>query len=74
MLVNPSAADEKYPVLNRDNLKISSQMQFSEKKIFFSEFFAEFLKTRLNFEHFEKKVDPHNFCISDTTNCENVVR
>ena len=57
MLVNTLAAGEKYPVLNRDNLEIPIQMQLSMKEKTFSEFFAAFLKSRLNFEHFEKKKD-----------------
>ena len=55
LLVNSFVADELYPVLNRDNLTIPIQMQLSQKKKSFSEFFAEFLKSRLNFQHFEKK-------------------
>ena len=73
-LVNTLVADEKYPVLNRDLLKIPTQMQLSQKQKTFSQFFAEFLKFRLNFKHFEKKYDPHSFCISEITYSENVVR
>ena len=68
------AADEKYPVLNRDNLTIPIEMQLSQKQKTFSEFLAAFLKSRLNFEYFEKKGDPHRFCISEITDSENVVR
>ena len=50
-IVNTLAADEKYPVLNRDNLKIPIQMQLSQKQKIFSEILSEFLKSRLNFEH-----------------------
>ena len=32
LLVDTLAADEKYPVLNRNNLKIPIQMQLSEKQ------------------------------------------
>ena len=66
-LVNTLASDEKYPTLNRDNLTIPIQMQFSQKQKNFSTFFAEFLKSKFNFEHFEKKDDPHTFFISDIT-------
>ena len=68
------AADEKYPVLNRDNLMISIQMQLSQKQKNFSQFFAEILESILNFQHFETKDDPHSFCISKITDSENVVR
>ena len=55
LLVNTLATDEKYPVLNRENLTIPIQMQLSENKKSFSDFFAAFLKSSLNFEHFGKK-------------------
>ena len=56
LLVNPLAANEKYPVLNRDNLTLPIQMQLSQKQKTFSQFFAAFLKSSLNFKHFEKKM------------------
>ena len=74
LLVNTLAADEEYPVLNTDNLTIPIQMQLSQKKKTFSQFFDAFLKSRLNFEYFEKKYDPHRFCICKITASENVVR
>ena len=49
-------------------------MQLAKKRKIFSEFLAAFLKSRLNFEYFEKKDDPHSFCISEITNSENMVR
>ena len=49
------AADGEYPILNRDNLTISIQMQLSQKQKSFSQFFPAFLKSKLNFKHFEKK-------------------
>ena len=45
MLVNTLAADEKYHVLNRNNLAIAIQMQLSQKEKTFSKFFAAFLKS-----------------------------
>ena len=72
--INTLAADEKYPVLNRDNLTIPIQMQLSQKQKTFSQFFAAFLKSTLNFKHFESKDDPHRFCIFEVTDSENVVR
>ena len=74
LLVNTLATDEKYPVLNRDNLTIPIQMQLSQKQKTFSEFFAAFLKSRLNFKYFLKKDDPPRFCIFEITDSENVVR
>ena len=74
LLVNTLATDEKYPVLNRENLTIPIQMQLSQKQKTFSQFFAAFLKSTLNFKHFESKDDPHRFCIFEVTDSENVVR
>ena len=68
------ATDKKYPVLKRENLTIPIQMQLSQKKKTFSQFFAAFLKSSLNFEYSEKKYDPHRFCISKITASQNVVR
>ena len=74
LLVNTLAADEKYPVLNRDNLKIPIQIQSSQKQNTFSDFFAAFLKFSLNFKYFETKGDPHRFCIFEITDSESRVR
>ena len=68
------AADEKYPVVNRDNLTIPIQMQLFQKQNTFPQFFASFVKSRLNFKYFENKDDPHRFCISEITTSKNVVR
>ena len=61
LLVNTLAVNEKYPVLIRDNLTIPIQMQISEEQKTFSQFFAAFLKSRLNFKCFEEKDDRHRF-------------
>ena len=49
------ATDEKYPALNRENLTILIQIELPQTKITFSQFFAAFLKFRLNVEYFEEK-------------------
>ena len=74
LLANTLAANEKYPVLNRDNLTIPIQMQLSQKKKAFSQFLGAFLKSTINFKFFEKKDYPHRFFISKITDSENVVR
>ena len=74
LLVNTLAADEKYPVLNRDNLTIPIQMQLSQKQKTFSQLFRELLKSRINYKHFERKEYPHRFCIFEITDSENVLR
>ena len=73
LLVNTLAADEKYPVLNRDNLTIPIQMQLSQKHKTFCQFFTAFLKSRWNFEHFDKKDDVHRFCNFKITDSKNIV-
>ena len=44
LLVNTLAADDKYPVLYRDNLTIPIRMQLFKQAKTFSEFFPAFLK------------------------------
>ena len=61
LFLNTLAADEKCPLLKRENLTVPIQMQLSQKQKTFSPFFASFLKSRSNFEHFDKKVDLIDF-------------
>ena len=49
-------------------------MQLSQKQKNFSEFFAAFLKSRLNFKDFKSKDDPQRFSIFEVPDSENVVR
>ena len=49
-------------------------MQLSEKQNVVLNIFPSFLKSSWNFEYFEKKDDPHSFCICEITDSENVVR
>ena len=72
--LNTLAGDGKYPVLNRDNLSIPIQLQLYQKEKTFSRFLAAFLKSKLNFKHFEKKHISYSFCISEITDSENVIR
>ena len=59
--------DDKYCLLSRDNLAQPIQIILSQKQKFFSEFFAAFLKSTLNLEHFQQKYGPHSRCISEIT-------
>ena len=61
LLVNTLPANEKYPVLNRDNLTIPIQMQLSQKQKSFCEFFAAFFKCSWNFESFQKMMTHIDF-------------
>ena len=72
--INPVPAYEKYPILNRGNLTIPIQMQLYQKEESFSQFFLIYLKSRLKFKSFEKKDDPHRFCIFEVTDSFNIVR
>ena len=53
-------ADDKYSPLNRENLKQPIQMQLSQKQKSFSYSIFKFLKSILNFEHFQKKDHSHS--------------
>ena len=67
LLVKTLTDDEKYSLLYRENLMQPIQILLSEKRNSFSEFFSAFLKSTLNFEHFQKKDDPDSRCISQIT-------
>ena len=60
MFVITLTADDKYSLLNRDNLTQQNRTQLSQKQKAFSQFFVAFSKYTLNFEDFEKRDDPHS--------------
>ena len=60
MFVNTLTADDKYSLLNRDNLTQPIRTQLSQKQKAFTPFFLAFFKSTLYFEHFQKKDDPHS--------------
>ena len=62
---NRLTADDKDSLLNRDNLTQAIQTLLSQKEKTFSEILYSFLKSTLNFEHFEKEDDAHSRCISE---------
>ena len=49
-------------------------MQLSQKQKCLSPVLAAPSKYSLNVEHFEKKDDPHRFCISEIKDSQNVIR
>ena len=67
---NTLSGDGKYSLLNRDNLTQPIQIQLSRKQKTFSEFFAAFLNSGLNLEHFQAKDDSHSWGISKITESE----
>ena len=56
MFVYTLTPDDKYSLLNRDNLTQPIRTQLSLKQKAFSQFFLAFFKSTLNFEHFQKKM------------------
>ena len=67
LLVKTLTDDEKYSLLYRENLTQPIQILLSQKRKTFSRFFCAFLKSTLNFAHFQKKDDPHSRCSSQLT-------
>ena len=57
----------KCSVPNRDNLMQPIHMQLSQKLKIFSQLFNVFSKSRLIFEHLQKKDDAHSLFISEAT-------
>ena len=53
---NTLTDNDKYCLLYRDNLTQPIQILLSQKQKTFSQFFPAFLKSTLNFEHFQKKM------------------
>ena len=49
--------NDKYSLLDGDNLTQPIQILLSQKQKTFSQFFSPFLKSTLNFEHFQKKIN-----------------
>ena len=60
LFVSTLTADDKYSLLNRDNLAQPIRTPLSQKQKYFYEFFLAFSKYALNLEHFQKKDDPHS--------------
>ena len=76
LFVNTLTADDKYSLLNSENLWQPIQKQLSKKQQTFSDFFASFLKFTSNVEYFETKDDRHSLCFSEITyweKCEDVI-
>ena len=55
LLVQTLTDDEKYSLLYRENLTQPIQILLSQKQKTFSKFFSAFLRSTLNFEHFQKR-------------------
>ena len=64
LFVNTLTADDKYSLLNKDNLTQPIQILLSQKQNTLLGLFFAFLKSKLNLGHFQKKDDPHSQCNS----------
>ena len=60
LFVSTLTADDKYSLLNRDNLAQPIRTSLSEKQKRFYQFLLAFSKSALNLENFQKKDDPHS--------------
>ena len=70
IFANTLTVDDKYSLLNRDNLMQPNQMHFSQqqKKVLLISLCI--FEIYIKFETFFKKDDPLNLCISKITNSE----
>ena len=60
LFVNTLTVDDKYYLLNTENLTQAIQIKYSQKQKTFFEFLFAFLKSILNFKHLRKNDDPHS--------------
>ena len=67
LLVKTLTDDEKYSLLYRENLTQRIQILLTKKPKTFCQLLSQILKPTLNFEHFQKKDDPHSRCSSQIT-------
>ena len=68
--VNILNSVDKYSLPNREYLMQPILIKLSQKQKTFPRFFSAFSKSKLKFEHFQKKDDPHSVFISEATACE----
>ena len=67
LVVNTLTDQGKYSLLYRDYLRQLIQILLYQKPKTFSQLSSKILKPTLNFDHFQKKDDPHSRCISQIT-------
>ena len=61
---------DKCSLSNIEYLMQPIQVQLSQKQKIFPGLFSSLSKSKLKFEHFQKKDDPHSLFISEATACE----
>ena len=59
VFIDTLTAYGKYPVQDCENLPLPIQMQLSEKRKKFSQFFVPFLESTSNFKQFDERDDRH---------------
>ena len=74
LFVNTLAADDKYSLLNTDNLTRPIQMQLSQKPKKVLQFFSAFLQTKSNFKHFQKRMSLMVYAFPNLRTQKKVVR
>ena len=67
LFVNILSAVDKSLLPNREYLMQRIQMQLSQNQKTFPQFLSSFSRSRLNFEHFQKRDDSHSLFISEAT-------
>ena len=60
VFLNILTSNGKYTVQDVENLQLSIEIQLSEKRKTFSQFFVLVVESTSNFKHFEKKHDGHS--------------
>ena len=70
VFVNTLTAAEHYSLGRRKYLRRPIQLQLSKKQKKLSEFFAVYLKSTLNFEHFEEKDEPDSLRVFEIRGCK----
>ena len=60
VFLNILTSNGRYTVQDVENLQLSIEIQLSEKRKTFSQFFVLFVESTSNFKHFEKKHDGHS--------------
>ena len=74
LFINILTADDKYSLLNRDNLTQPIQIQLSQKQRIGSHLFFTYLKSIFSFKHFGKKITIIADVFPKLRTRENVVR
>ena len=65
LFLNTLTADDKYCLLDNNNLRQPIEMQLSQKQKTFSELVSAVLKARIDFENFQKEDAPNSWCSSE---------